>query len=297
MLQLHKARQGLLLVHLELLGVVAIWAGTFVATKWVLLEIPPAASALLRYVIAAGLLWLIYRRRREPVARGDYGAFGLLGLTGVTLYYLLQHYGIRYTNATDAALLISLSPAFIGVISWFWTRERIKSQAWLGMVLALSGAALVIGKGQAVWQNAHQRIGGDLLILLTAVAWAVYSVGGKKLLAKYRPLTLIAVTTVIGTVLLAPFALGELFAINYAKLTLRTWLCLLYLGGAASVYGYLAWYRGLQRLPALTVGSYLYFRPLLTGVVAAILLKEQVGWAVVFGGGLIIAGTYLTAQT
>ncbi|WP_165908218.1 DMT family transporter [Hydrogenispora ethanolica] len=284
------------LIHLELLWVVALWAGTFVATKMVLAQIPPAASALLRYVIAAAILVGFNLRNRERVAREDYPVFLGLGLTGVTLYYLLQHYGIGLTTASDAAVLISLSPVFIGIISWLWLGEKLKASGGTGLVLALAGAILVIGNGKALGSQPPARLWGNCLILLTAVSWAVYSVWGKRMLVKYQPLTLITATTIIGAVLLVPFALPELSSLRPAQWTWLTWLNLLYLGGAASVYGYLAWYRGLERLPAVTVGSYLYFRPLLTGWIAAVVLHERIGLSVVAGAVLIILGTYLTTK-
>jgi drug/metabolite transporter (DMT)-like permease len=245
-------------------------------------------------LIASTLLLGLNFRNTERVDRSDYGAFFGLGLTGVTLYYLLQHYGIQYTTATDSAILISLSPVFVGLISWVWLKEPFKIKTGLGLLLAFGGALLVIGNGQVAWREPGLRVWGDFLILLTAISWACYSVGGKKLLAKYKPLTLITYTTVIGTGLLLPFAWTELTFSNFLPLTGVTWLNLLYLGGAASVYGYLAWYRGLTKLPTVTVSSYLYFRPLLTGIIAAIVLHEQVGMLSVIGGVLIIVGTYLT---
>ena len=293
----YPQRSNLLLTHLELLGVITIWAGTFVATKIVLSEITPAFSALLRYIIASLILLVVNHRNRERVDRADYRSFFLLGLTGVTLYYLLQHFGIKYTNATDAAILISLSPIFIGLISWFLLKERLKLITGIGLGIALTGAVLVISNGKSIWDQPGGRIQGDLLILLTAVSWAIYSVYGKKLLSKYHPKTLITYTTLIGTVLLIPFSLPELNQIDLRQLSWGGWLNLLYLGGAASVYGYLAWYRALKKLPAITVGSYLYFRPLLTGIIAVIVLHETLSLFILAGGILILFGTYLAVKS
>lgn len=128
------------------------------------------------------------------------------------------------------------------------------------------------------------------------MSWAVYSVYGKKLLERYNTLTLITYTTLIGTVLLIPFTVFEIMSSGFQRVNWFGWLNLIYLGGAASVYGYLAWYRALKKLPAVTVGSYLYFRPLLTGIIAAIVLNEKVGLFVIAGGILIIVGTYLSTK-
>ena len=288
--------KSLVLTHLELLFVVAIWAGTFIATKIVLEQIPPVLSALYRYVIASLILLAVNRRGMEKIDRSDYPQMVFLSLTGVTLYYLLQHYGINYTNATDASILISLSPVFIGLISWLLLKEPIKPVTILGLTTAFVGSLLVITNGSFTWGQAGPRFWGDILILLTAVSWAFYSVYGKKLLGRYRTSTLITCTTVIGTLFLIPFSIPELLHTTIQCPTWFVWLNLLYLGGAASVYGYLAWYRALERLPAVTVGSYLYFRPLLTGVIAALVLVK--GWACSWSwaGVLIIVGAYLSSK-
>lgn len=289
-------RQGLLLTHLELFAVVAIWAGTFVATKMLLTEVPPALSALYRYIAASAILLALNWGKLERVARADWPRIVFLSLTGITFYYLLQHYGIKYTDATDASILVSLSPIFMGLISWTLLGERPGLAAGGGLVLATVGCFLVITKGEYAFFRADDRLIGDLLILLTALSWALYSVFGKQLLAKYSAATLITYTTVLGTVGIFPFTVGELQQATGLALSCQGWLNLLYLGGLASVYGYLAWYRALERLPSVTVGSYLYFRPLLTAIIAALVLQEAVGAWEVLGGCLIVGGTYLAAR-
>ncbi|MHC1762106.1 MAG: DMT family transporter [Negativicutes bacterium] len=283
-------------VHLELAVVVAIWAGTFVSTKIVLTEISPALSALYRYLLASVILLILDWKNTESIAKGDYPMIVLLSSTGVTLYYLLQHYGIQYTNATDAAILISLSPIFMCLISWFCLRDSLKISALAGVLISFCGCLLVITDGHFDKLAIDDRFEGNLLILLTAVSWAVYSSFGKNMLQKYSVRTLVKSTTLIGTLLLLPFSLYEISPASRFSLSWIGWVNMLYLGGLASVYGYLAWYRGLCRLPAATVGSYLYFRPLLTGVIAAMLLHEQIGSYTVIGAILILFGTYLTTR-
>ncbi len=294
---IHAAnKESLLSVHLELIIVVTIWAGTFVATKFVLAQISPAISALYRYIIASLILLILNARNNERIERRDYPLLILLSLTGVTLYYLLQHYGIRYTNAIDASILVSLSPVFIGIISWIFMHENLKPVTGVGLLLAFAGSILVISDGRFSLHQLEARMWGNILILLTAVSWAIYSVFGKKLLLKYKSITLITWTTLIGTLFLVPFSLFEIPNAKNLSLDWFGWLNMLYLGGAASVYGYLSWYRALTRLPSVTVGSYLYLRPLLTGIIATLLLHEKISLMLMLGGSLILIGTYLSTK-
>lgn len=297
--ELQGASHSPVFIYAELFLVVAIWAGTFVSTKIVLEEISPAVSALYRYCIASLLLLVIDYKNPERLKLSDYPLTVFLGATGITFYYLLQHYGINYTNATDAAVLISLSPVFIGIISWILLKEPLRGVTVLGLALAFVGCVLVITNGDLRFQDDKERLWGNILILLTAVSWALYSVYGKKLLNSYSIRTIVKYTTWFGTVLLVPFSLVEIWAAHGTlnlSLSLTGWLNLLYLGGLASVYGYLAWYRAMTRLPAVIVGSSLYFRPLLTGIIAAVVLQEMIGAFVLVGGILILAGTYLSTR-
>jgi drug/metabolite transporter (DMT)-like permease len=291
-----KTTSANIYVHIELFIVVAIWAGTFVSTKIVLAEITPALSALYRYIVASVMLMVLDYHNQERLQRADYPLIVFLSATGVTLYYLLQHYGIQYTNATDAAILISLSPVFIAIISWTLLGEKLSSANMLGLALAFGGSLLVITDGNISLNLHNERLWGNCLILLTAVSWALYSVYGKKLLQSYSALTIIKYTTVIGTIMLLPFSLSEISLKPSYGLSWWGIANLLYLGGPASVYGYLTWYKCLSRLPAVTVGSYLYFRPLLTGVIAAVVLHEKINLYVILGGLLILAGTYLATK-
>ena len=285
-----------LFIHLELFFVVAIWAGTFVSTKIILTQISPTLSALYRYLIASGILLLLNYRTLEKIQRRDYGCILLISLTGVTFYYLFQHIGINYTNATDAAILISLTPVFTGLISWILFRDQLKIVTFFGLFLAFIGSIFVITDGSPLINTFDMRMWGDLLILLTSICWAIYSVYGKRLLLFYSVNTLITYSTVLGTLFLIPFCINDIINGNNYALNLVGWINLFYLGGAASVYGYLAWYRALKKLSAVTVGSYLYFRPLLTGIIAAAILNEQVGFFVIIGGFFIIGGTYLSTK-
>ena len=83
-----------------------------------------------------------------------------------------------------------------------------------------------------------QRLYGDFLILLTGLAWAIYSILVKTLLERYPATTVLAYTTFAGTLFLLPLSLAEL-PVNFATVTLSGWLNIIYLGLFASVMAYL----------------------------------------------------------
>jgi drug/metabolite transporter (DMT)-like permease len=76
-------------------------------------------------------------------------------------------------------------------------------------------------------------------------------------------------------------------------LTHHGWLGVAFLGIFCSGLAYIAWYDALQAMPAAQLGAFLYFEPLVTVVVAAVILAEPVTWVTLLGGGIILLGVWL----
>ena len=108
-----------------------------------------------------------------------------------------------------------------------------------------------------------QRLFGDFLVLLTGMAWAIYSTLVKTLLERYPAITVLAYTTFAGTLFLLPLSLAEL-PVNFAAVTLSGWLNIIYLGLFASAMAYLIWNLALGQVPAVTAAAYIYLIPVLT---------------------------------
>lgn len=291
---------GQLLAHGSALLVIALWSGTYVLTKIALEEMGPISLALLRNGIATVALaawFLATRPARLLPDRSDYPVLFGLGLCGVGLFYMLQNIGLRYTTATDTALLITASPAIIAALAVFALGEALRWRRALGIGLATLGAAtLALGGSTAAHSDVSSpgRVFGDAVIALTALGWAIYTVYSKGLLARYSTLALTTYTTVLGTLVLVPLAAAETVGHHTDPVSLRLVACSLYLGVFGSALGYVLWNHALRILPAGTVSTYLYVRPLFTAVLAAALLGERPTLTTGVGGLLIIAGAALS---
>lgn len=290
----------LALAHSSALLVMALWAATYVLTKIALQEMGPISLALARNGIASIVLvawYLASRPARLWPRRTDYPLLLGLGLCGAGLFYMFQNIGLRYTTATDTALLITASPAIVAALAVFVLREICSKRRALGLALASLGVVTLVVGGSTAAQTQISALGrafGDALIALTALGWAVYTVYSKGLLARYSTLALTTYTTVLGTLVLVPLAAVETSSHPTHPLSLRLVACALYLGVCGSALGYVLWNQALRLLPAGTVSTYLYIRPLFTALLAAALLSERPTWASAAGGALIIVGATLS---
>lgn len=284
--------------HFFLLGAAVIWAGTFINIKVVLLQLPPNTIAFLRFFIASIALGIyLLSIDRPKINRSDRMRFAACGLTGVTLYNLLQNQGLRYTGATDAAILTATSPVFLTLFAWLLLKERPSRTQITGIIIALAGSVLVAANGSLEGLALNPlRLYGDFLVLLTGLAWAMYSTLVKTLIDRYPAAIVLAYTTLAGTLFLLPMSLVEL-PINFKTVTLSGWLNILYLGLFASALAYLFWNLALSRVPAVTAAVYIYLIPVLTAVISSVYYKQLPGLAVIAGGGTVLLGTCLAGKS
>ncbi len=162
-----------------LVGAMGIWGGTYVVTDWVLAAMGPYSILLFRFVIAFALLapfaWRAGFRPRmlvQPI-------FLLFGFTGMVLHLALETVGLQYTSPGSAALVIATAPAVTLAASVIFLKEKLTLARGCGIALSVAGAALVT---QArVSAGGKAELLGNLLVFGGVVAWAVYTIQGKKM--------------------------------------------------------------------------------------------------------------------
>jgi len=270
--------------------VALIWGGSFVAVKIGVEDIAPIMLAFLRFAIASPLMVLILAMRKKiaKISIAEIPLLLIIALTGVTLLYILQFTGIKYTSATNAALLINTNVLFIAIFSWTFLKEKMSHKKLLGIILAFVGAAIIILNGSL---SISPSIKGDSLIILSAICWAIYSIVGKKMLKKYDAFTLTTYAFIIGTLLFIPFVYKDISSI---KITIKEWIIILYLALLCSVFAYIAWYDALAKIDATKVAIFLNLIPLFAMLLAHLILNERITFFILIGAAFIIYGIYLT---
>ncbi len=222
---------------LALAAAAVLWGTSFVAAKVVLVDLPPMAVAFLRFAIAAVVLVPITCRggRRPPLGVEP----ALLGLTGVTLFFLCQNAGLRQASAAHATLILAGGlPLLTALLAACYLGERPTRRQLRGLAFSLTGViAVAVASGGA----ADSSLPGDGFLLLAAVSGAAYAVLGRRAFAGPDPLGILAGSTLWGALFLAPPAFTE------GTITGANWpsrdgvLLLLYLGLGCSALAFALW--------------------------------------------------------
>lgn len=274
------------------------WAGAWITAKMAAHDAPPATVTVGRFVVAAVALapvWLaLERARTRPTAR-QAGLLVVMGLTGAAIYTVLFLYGVRLAPSSDGAVL---TPGLAGVFAMALTavlaRKRPGRAAMAGAGLALAGCLLVGWNAMRSAEAGSTRPWGDLLFVVAAMVWAVYTVIGKRASGGgVGPVTSILAVAVVGAVALAPVALVVDGVPDLAGWSREAWLNVLYLGLGATAVAFVTYYAAIQIIGVDRAAPALGLVPLFGVLGAAVLLDEPLTPLHALGGALVVAGIAL----
>lgn len=286
-------------LYLFLALTILIWGNSFVVVAIAIDDgASPIMIAMARFLVASAIfgVFVLVRRPRLP-AREDLRSFALLAFIGVGVYYFFQYYGVQLAGPAISSILVTLlCPIMIFGISYLRLGERTSSLQKVGLVVSAVGSFFVITNGSmALVENIAGIVGGAFGVVC-AVLWAVYTVEGKRLVRKYEPFTATAYVSLMGTAMMAPFAVADVVVAGPPQVPLSMILAALYLGVLCTAIGYVLWFKALTGLTASSTGATLYAEPVVTVVFAWMLLGTGLGWTAAVGGVLVLTGVLLVSR-
>lgn len=269
------------------------------ATKVALAEVSPVTLIFTRFALGVGLLVTITVLRGQPLVppRDCWRSLAVMGFVGVFVHQMIQAHALTLTTAVNTGWLIGLTPLWSALFSAWALKERFGPVKIAGLALGFLGAALVVTRGRmAAGLLALPSTRGDLLILISTLNWAAYTVLGHPAIKRLGPTRATTGALSLGWIMLAPFFLHARGWREYGGLSAHGWIAVLFLGIACSGLGYLFWYGALEKIEASKVAAFLYLEPLVTLAAAAVILGESVGLTTLGGGLLVLAGVALVQR-
>lgn len=270
---------------------ITFWGVSFVSTKAVLDKLDPFTLLVIRFGIGAVFLFLLLMVLKEKLSINItyIPHLLILGILGVFIHQVVQASALLTIDASSAGWMISLSPIFTVILSMVFLHEKMTFFKAIGMILALFGVLMVTTAGSEKSFEPALNL-GYLLMLLSTLNWAIYSVLLKKLNIPLSPLVITFYMSLIGFILTLPFLIRNKGWESIPLLHAGEWVHLLFLGIFVSGVAYWYWAKALHVLEATQVSVFLYLEPLATLIAAVVLLHEKIVLISVLGGIIIIIG-------
>jgi len=283
-----KYRVWLLLVLCNL-----FWAGNYVFGKYIGTEITPIGLTFTRWLFASLILIVIAHFVEKPKWSSvlkHWPSLTGLAVLGIVAYNSLLYYALHFTSPTNASLVNSFNPGLIAIVSAIYLKEKISKIQTLGILVSFLGVFVIMTKGNLLQIFAVQYNTGDLLMIIAIITWTLYSMIGKKL-TTVPPITSTAVSGLIATIILAPFAISQ--GIDYTTLSKTAVTGIVYIIIFPSICSFIFWNLGVREIGASKTGVFLNLNPVFTAAISWA-LGQRVTVVQITGGFLVFLGVYFT---
>ncbi|MGR4040614.1 DMT family transporter [Pseudomonas sp. 910_21] len=272
-----------------------IWAGNTVINKLAVGAIFPAEIGFYRWLLA-GLLFTPFMLKpvikHWPEIRPNLWRIAILGVLGMAVYQSLAYFAASLTSATNMGIILSLMPLMSLAMAIAALGQRLTAGALVGAVLSFAGVLVVVSSGSLAALLQHGVNLGDAMMLIATLAYAIYSTLLKKWQLRLPPLVLLYLQVLVAVLVLLPlFLASPKVGPTLQNIPLVLYACLL-----ASMLAPLAWMQAVVRLGPSRTTLFFNLLPLITALIAAVVLHEQLAWFHLVGGLLTLGGVVLSER-
>lgn len=284
----------------KLILVALFWGGTFIAGRVLALSMPLMTAAFCRFLVAAVLLLMVAYKLEGGLPRlsgSQMGTTAALGLTGVLLYNVFFFGALAQIPAGRTALFVSLNPIMTAIAASFIFKERLSWGRWVGIAIALTGAMVVITKGDLVGtlRDFSQSIGaGEILMSCAVLSWVAYTLLSRKAMEALSPVAATTYATLWGLLFLCIVSAREWGSIDWLSLSASVWLAIFYLGAVGTVIAFVWYYEGVKVIGPSRAAVFTNLVPAFGVLLSAGLLGEPILISMLIGGLLSAVGVSLT---
>lgn len=273
---------------------VAIWAETFVSSKVLLShDMMPADIFVYRFALAYACMLGLSHSRAFAATWRDELMLALMGIMGGSLYFLTENMALKFSTASNVAILVGTTPLMTALLlSIFYREERMTRRQIAGSLIAFAGLVLVVLNGRFIL---HLNPVGDTLALTASLTWAFYSLLMKMLGNRYDARFVTRKVFGYGLLTIVPwFVFVEPLQVSSAVL-MQPVVCgnLLWLGLVASMGCYLVWNWLLPQLGVVKSTNIIYTQSTFTMIISTVVLGERITLMAIAGVAILVGGMML----
>jgi drug/metabolite transporter (DMT)-like permease len=253
----------------------------------------------LRLVLAALVMMIVVSRHRREIidfvrAHGLHAM--IIGAMGLGLTQGLLFTALGSTSAVNTGIIFAIAPILTLFLAHFIVSEALGPWQVLGSFIAFCGIVIVAVKGSLTTLTAFQFSIGDLLALVAALCFALYTVLMRKAKFQIGRLPLLTVFLIGAVLLTLPLTLWEVWNGEHENLGPKGLLMLAYIAipGGAFMYLLLNW--SVDILGASKSSTLMYTQMIFTAVLAWLFLGEAILWYHFVGAGLVIVGVVIVTE-
>lgn len=264
-----------------------VWGSTYIVTTEALPPESPLIASTIRALPAGILLVLISRASLSGLW---WIRMAILGFLNIGLFFYCLFYAATYLPGGMASMVMSSQPIVVMLMSWYLLNTRFASKQLLASLFGISGVGLLV-----LNSSAELNVEGVIIAILGTLSMATGVVLTKKW-GRPANMTMLGFTgwqLLFGGIILLPVSLwlegvpSQLTSINY--------LGYAYLSVIGAMLGYYLWFRGIEKLPPVTVSFLGFLSSVSACVLGYFILNQTMTWPQLLGALSILLSIALAA--
>ena len=280
----------IVLAHFALFSANLIYALNYIVAKDVMPTFITPSSFVLMRVIGGFVFFstvYIFLIRQKIEIRDIYYLF-FCSLFGVVINMLLFFEGLSLTSPISASIIMITTPLLVYFISVSISIERYSITKFLGVILGLTGAVILISNGNSFRISSL----GDFLVFINAISYSIYLIMVKKMMTKYHPITVLSIIFFFGLIIILPINYDDLSSVNFTNLPLSIVFKILFVVLFTTCMAYFLNIFALSKLKSSIVAFYIYLQPLLATIISLFWGKDVLSSIKIIAASLIFLGIY-----
>jgi len=259
--------------------------------------IEPYGLVMLRVIGASVLFWLAsFLGPKEKIDKKDYRRILICAVFGMGINMLAFFKGLALSTPINSAVIITITPIFVLILSVILIKEKITSRKIIGIIVGLTGALGLILFGNEIRQDAPNIPLGNLYILLNATFYGTYLIIAKTLIEKYHPFTFMKWLFSLGILICLPFGYQELIEVDWPNLPFEAIWKIAFVILGTTFCTYLFNIFALRQLRASTVSAFINVQPLIGILYAVATGQDSLTTVNILAACLVLLGVYLASR-
>lgn len=283
-------------MYLLMLLVPLFWGGAFATAKHVITEVPPLVAATLRFGITGIILVIFITIQKEwqwQVIRNRWKGLLFIGFIGIFGYNALFFTALKYTSATNGALIIAAMPVFTMLGAVLLGKEKWNNKSGTGLALSMIGVIMVIVKGSLSNLFALSFNLGDILFVGALLCGVVYALMGESMLKGIPVMLSNTIMMLSGAVFLAISTVFEGGWDQVVNMSVQSWIEMFYMVVCGTLIGYVIFNKGVESLGGSKASLYLNLTPIVATLLAVIAYGSSITLIQIVGMVIVLVGVYM----
>ena len=272
---------------------VALWAFNFIIAVIANNKISAIELSFYRWLVALIILipWIIKLIPKIDIVISNWKYIVIPAVFGVSIFNTALYMAAHYTSSFNLSLIGISAPILVIIINRFVFRVHYSKALWVGVLTATVGVLMLISKGDLYALIGLNFSMGDLLMLISALSWGIYTVTLEhKQPTIFSQIEYLSLIVVFGLLLLIPAFYWQVSSHGYSRYSSEVGLMVLYLGVFPSVVSFYSWNKSIEIIGATRTGATYYLIPIFVFIYSSLLLEEEITYVALLSFVLIFSG-------